>query len=278
MVHGYHAKRLAVYCRRSDPTFAVGEYDWDKHGEQRGWIWWSATSPDLQGFEHLKTSCYVFDFSTKKALQDNKGKYLNWYYLDNGLGMVGDNTDGLPWKQRAVTFVENHDTGYRTDEDGNPEKDHYFDSFANGWEVEQGYAYILTHPGIPCVFWKHYFDWGQRLQQRIQAMINARKVAGVHAGSVLYVQQNAKAKGVYAARISGTNGDLYVRIGGDDNSWQPSFSQYSDYREYAWGDGWKIWVRLPGNPEVKLAPLKSPFEVPTIRKPEDIDVPDDWLQ
>ena len=23
-----------------------------------------------------------------------------------------------------------------------------------------GYAYILTHPGIPCLFWEHHFDWG----------------------------------------------------------------------------------------------------------------------
>ena len=60
---------------------------------------------------------------------------------------MGDTTDGVPWKQRAVTFVENHDTGYRTNEDGSPQQGHSFDSFQNNWEVEQAYAYILTHPG-----------------------------------------------------------------------------------------------------------------------------------
>ncbi|MBO0699672.1 MAG: hypothetical protein J2P46_14850 [Zavarzinella sp.] len=45
MVHGYHAKRLALYNKRTNPTFSVGEYDWDKHGEQRGWVWWTATDP-----------------------------------------------------------------------------------------------------------------------------------------------------------------------------------------------------------------------------------------
>ncbi len=25
---------------------------------------------------------------------------------------------------------------------------------------ETGYAYILTHPGMPCIMWEHYFDYG----------------------------------------------------------------------------------------------------------------------
>jgi alpha-amylase len=272
MVHGYHAKRLALYNKRTQPTFSVGEYDWDKHGEQRGWIWWSATTPG-----DLRTSSSVFDFTTQFTLKDNKGQYRNWYGLDNGLGMMGDNTDGKPWKQRAVTFLENHDTGYRTDEDGNPEPGHDKDNFANNWEVEQAYAYILTHPGVPCVYWKHYFDWGLRLRERIKALVNARKGAGVHGGSTLYVQNNAKGKGVYAARVVGSRGDLYVRVGGGDADWQPSSSNYQNYREYAWGDGWKVWVGIPGNPEVQQAPLKPAFPVPAYKTPDQIDVPDDWL-
>jgi len=80
--------------------------------------------------------------------------------------MVGDTTDGLAWKNRAVTFLENHDTGYRTNEDGSPQEHHEFDTFLNDWQVEQGYAYILTHPGVPCVYWKHYFDWGTELREK----------------------------------------------------------------------------------------------------------------
>jgi alpha-amylase len=277
MVHGYHAKHLALYNRRSEPTFSVGEYDWGAHAEQRGWVWWTATNPSATGADHLKSSSSVFDFSTTFALSGNKGNYRNWYAFDNGLGMIGDNTDGLPWKNRAVTFLENHDTGYRTDDDGNPQEHHESDRFLNGWEVEQGYAYILTHPGVPCVYWKHYFDWGLRLRQRIEALINARKVAGVHAGSALHVQQNAKARGVYAATVEGRDGDLYVRVGGSDDDWEPSSSGYSEYREYAFGDGWKVWVRLPGNPPVQQAPFKAPFPVPNYRSPETIDVPDRWL-
>jgi alpha-amylase len=278
MVHGLHAKRIANYNLRSKPTFSVGEYDWDKHGEQRGWVWWSASDGSVSGADHLKTSSSVFDFSTQFALKDNKGQYRNWYALDNGLGMMGDNTDGMPWKNRAVTFLENHDTGYRTDEDNNPQKHHEHDSFQNGWEVEQAYVYILTHPGVPCVYWKHYFDWGSRLQVRIRELINARKVAGVNAGSALHVQQNAKERGVYAAMIAGRHGDLFVRVGGDDAAWEPGRSGYTDFREYYVGDGWTIWVRLPGNPPKQQAPKKSAFDVPSYQKPEDINVPEDWLQ
>jgi len=44
MVHGYHARWIAVYNRATQPTFSVGEYDWDKHAAQRGWIWHTATT------------------------------------------------------------------------------------------------------------------------------------------------------------------------------------------------------------------------------------------
>lgn len=54
------------------------------------------------------------------TLKDNKGNYDAWYGFGNGIGMVGDTTDGHPWKNRAVTFLENHDTGYRTNEDDRP--------------------------------------------------------------------------------------------------------------------------------------------------------------
>ncbi len=273
MVHGYHARWVALYNRRSAPTFSVGEYDWGRHGEMRGWVWSTATKP----FD-LKTSSNVFDFPAYFALRDNKGNYRAWYGAGNGLGVMGDTTDALPWKQRAVTFLENHDTGYRTEEDGKPQKNHEADTFQNNAEVEQGYAYVLTHPGVPCVYWKHYFDWGQTLRDKIKALINARKMAGVHSGSPLDLQNNARDKGVYAARVVGGKGVLYVRVGGDDSDWQPAHSNYQGYREYAQGAGWKVWVGLPGNPELQQAPRREAFPVPAYRPAREIDVPDEWLE
>lgn len=272
MVHGFHAKWIAAYNRASSPTFAVGEYDWGAHAEQRGWIWHTATVPD-----DLATTTSVFDFSTYFSLRDNKGNPGGLYGFGAGLGMVGDNTDGRPWKNKAVTFLENHDTGYRTNEDGTPQQHHESDTFANNWEVEQGYAHILSHPGVPTVYWKHYFDWGASLRDKIGALINARKVAGVHAGSPVHLQNNAQQRGVYAARVVGRSGDLYVRIGGSDLEWEPFHSGYEGYREYAAGAGWKVWVGLPGNPEVQQASLREALPVPDYTEPGSIEVPDELL-
>ncbi|GKT09197.1 alpha-amylase family glycosyl hydrolase [Desulforhabdus sp. TSK] len=273
MVHGYHARWVAVYNRATRPTFSVGEYDWDQQAAQRGWVWYTATVPG-----DLTTASSVFDFASCFTLKDHKGDYRAWYGFGSGIGLVGDTTDGHPWKNRAVTFLENHDTGYRTNEDGSPQEHHASDSFQNGWEVEQGYAYILTHPGVPTVYWKHYFDWGGDLREKIHALINARKVAGVHGCSTVHTQENAREQGVYAAFVTGRNGDLYVRIGGSDAQWQPYYSGYRDYREYAGGAGWKVWVKLPGNPDVQLAPLKAPLPVPQVMEPGSIEVPDELLQ
>ncbi len=204
MVHGYHARWIGTYNRTTHPTFSVGEYDWDKHAEQRGWVWYSATTAD-----DLRTASNVFDFTSQFTLKDNKGNYVALYGpFGTGIGFIGDTTDGHLWRNRAVTFLENHDTGFRTDESGHPQPDHEHDSFLNDWQVEQGYAYILSHPGIPSIYWKHYFDWGNELHERIKAMINARKVAEVHAGSRFHTQQNARERGVYAAYVEGRKGAL----------------------------------------------------------------------
>jgi alpha-amylase len=273
MVHGYHARWIALYNRLTQPTFSVGEYDWDKHAQQRAWVWATAVET-AQGADRLRSSSSVFDFTTQFSLKSiNTGNYTALYGFGNGIGLVGDTTDGLPWKNRAVTFAENHDTGYRTEEDGTPQKNHQFDSFANNWQVEQAYAHLLTHPGVPTVYWKHYFDWGSDLQNKIKALINARKVTGINAGSKVDLQENAKYSGVYAARVTGRNGELYVRIGGSDQQWEPAASGYTEYRSYAQGAGWHVWVKLPGNPLVQAAAFRGALPVPQYRPADQIHPP-----
>ena len=274
MVHGYGARWISVYNRLTHPTFSVGEYDWSEQEQQRGWTMATATDPAATGESRLRTGSDVFDFATQWRLKEiTQGNYTALYGFGFGVGLVGDTTDGLAWKNRAVTFVENHDTGYRTDPDRTPQEDHKFDSFANNWQVEQAYAQILTHPGVPSVYWKHYFEWGSDLQNKISALINARKIAGVTSGSRVDMQGNARTAGVYAARITGSHGMLYVRIGGNDQKWQPSDSGYADYREYARGAGWQVWVGLPGNPPLEHATPHAPFPVPTFRPAAQIQPP-----
>jgi alpha-amylase len=54
----------------------------------------------------------------------------------------------------------------------------YAGSTQNYWpfpaeRVLEGYAYILTHPGMPCIFHDHSFKWG--LMSEITALVALRR-------------------------------------------------------------------------------------------------------
>ncbi len=82
-------------------------------------------------------------------------------------------------RRLAVTFVDNHDTG------ASPW------CAANGWGQKHwecpphfkssAYAFILSMPGTPSVYWPDCFDWGHG--EAIARLIAARRAAGVEAGS-----------------------------------------------------------------------------------------------
>jgi hypothetical protein len=90
----------------------------------------------------------------------------------------------------------------------------------------------------------------------------------------LYVQQNARQAGVYAAAVQGRKEMLYVRNGGSDGNWQPSASGYSGFRVYGQGQGWKVWVALPGNPPVRSAPLAAALPAPGGLQPLPATLPE----
>jgi alpha-amylase len=123
----------------------------------------------------------------------------------------------------SVTFVENHDT----------DKDHPFsDEFGTGDEVLQGYAYILTHPGIPCVFWPHYFDYGAEIAAKIRSLIRVRKAAGLHRDSAASIA--VADAGRYAAIV---DGKVAVKLG--PAPWDPGlgWSVAEDGNDFA------VWTR-----------------------------------
>ncbi|XP_044955558.1 alpha-amylase type B isozyme [Hordeum vulgare subsp. vulgare] len=99
------------------------------------------------------------------------------------------------WPAKAVTFVDNHDTG----------------STQHMWpfpsdRVMQGYAYILTHPGTPCIFYDHFFDWG--LKEEIDRLVSVRTRHGIHNESKLQIIE-ADAD-LYLAEI---DGKVIVKLG-----------------------------------------------------------------
>jgi len=156
-------------------------------------------------------SCGTFDFTTHgllvEALTNNDYNVLQDVNGTDPAGAIGVDP------AMEVTFVDNHDTG--------PAET--CNSGQNLWpvpcaDVMQGYAYILTHPGIPTLFYPHVYDWG--LRAPILALVNARKAAGVNSTSAVSIE--AAETGLYAAIVTGTVHQLAMKIG--PASWSPSGS------------------------------------------------------
>ncbi|GJD07630.1 Probable alpha-amylase 2 [Galdieria sulphuraria] len=79
--------------------------------------------------------------------------------------------------------------------------------------ILKGYAYLLTHPGIPCIHWDHYFD--ERWRQGIEELIQVRRGCHIHASSTVYIE-SACAE-YYAAFV---DKHVAVKIGRGD--WHPN--------------------------------------------------------
>ena len=151
MVKGYSGKYTGIYNDATKPTYSVGEY-WDGNvSVVKNWL--NATK--VNG----NITSAAFDFPIRYVVRD--AIKANWSTVK---------TDGLAndpaYKQYAVTFVENHDTEYRSA--GEQQDPIRKDTLAAN-------AYILASCGTPCVFYKHWID----CKQDIKAMINARQLAGI---------------------------------------------------------------------------------------------------
>ena len=73
-------------------------------------------------------------------------------------------------------------------------------------KIQQCYAYLLSMPGIPCVFYPHWV----KFKDQIKKMINARYKTGVHSESAV---SDEAGNGYYKATITGTNGEIRLLIG-----------------------------------------------------------------
>ena len=89
--------------------------------------------------------CSAFDFTTKGILQEALTKNEYYRLKDNMNRPAGVN--GW-WGEKAVTFIDNHDTG--------GQNQWVFSHDMN--TILRGYAYIMSHPGLPCVYIDHMND------------------------------------------------------------------------------------------------------------------------
>lgn len=130
------------------------------------------------------------------------------------------------------------------------------------------YALILTHPGVPCVVWNHYFTFSESgskestypysgisasstyyasntvsgtsksLREHIDYLIELRKRLGIEYDSV--IDTTGTTSSCYVSKITGLNGELLVQIG---NISTPSEVGYSGNNPIYTGTNFAIWEK-----------------------------------
>lgn len=146
-VRGYSPERVDLWMKNfNDQAFCVGEF-WKSPGEFPASDWRSKASwQDALKDWSDRSHCAVFDFALKERMQN--GSIAEWRHGLNGNPVKS-------WREIAVTFVDNHDTGYSPGQYGGQHHWPLPDPMIN-----LAYAYILLAPGIPVVYWPAMYDWG----------------------------------------------------------------------------------------------------------------------
>ncbi|PSC74900.1 glycoside hydrolase [Micractinium conductrix] len=214
-VKGYEGRWIGEYVNATVPEMAFGEY-WDTCSYTDGVLNYNQDAHRQRTVDWCDATggtAAAFDFTTKGILQEAVSRREYWRLIDGQgrpPGMLG------LWPSRAVTFLENHDTG----------------STLNHWpfpwkHLPEAYCYLLTHCGTPCVFYDHfYFDEG--LRKHILELLRIRKKYGIHAKSEVNVR---KAYGeLYAAVIEKK---VAMKIGPAD--WSPTTDKVDVGQK-----GWKL--------------------------------------
>jgi alpha-amylase len=227
-VKGYAPWANELYNRETEPVFSVGEFFDGNVQAVINWIDGTHPNPAFRST--------AFDFPLRDALyQAIVWKNYHWLkYIDKAPGVIG------LWSDKAVTFLENHDTE-------EARNGRYIPYFPNGDQMLQGYAYLLTHPGIPSVFWRDIYDSNKYFEDSINDLIRIRQEYRIHSQSKLFIA-TAEYGNVYGAYIQGDEGELAIKIG--PGSWQPWGNKWNEPmrqllrsgEDFAvWGDRGRFW-------------------------------------
>ena len=182
---GYHNSHINDYNRAAEAYFSVMEY-------------WDGNVNTLQSrLTDAGWNTTTFDFATKYTAF-NDGIAAENYYKLKGAGLPGAGKS-----RYAVTFVDSHDSFQR---DNNELCGEGNSMTLCRDKVLQCNAYMLSMPGVPCVFWPHWVTF----KDEIKAMINARYKTGVHSESSV---NDEAGNGYYKATIYGKNGEIRLLLG-----------------------------------------------------------------
>ena len=183
---GYHTSHINEYNTASQPYFSVMEY-WDGNVNEL-----------MARMTEAGWNTATFDFAMKYTAF-NQGIASDYYQGLRGAGLLGAGKS-----RYAVTFIDSHDSFQR--DNGNE-----FCGNGNSMglcadKLMQAHAYMLSMPGVPCVFWPHWVTF----KDKIKPMINARYKTGVHSESAV---SDEAGDGYYKATITGKNGEIRLLLG-----------------------------------------------------------------
>lgn len=215
MVKGFAGSHVADYNDAAGVEYSVGEC-WDSNSAIQNWI--KAADFKSAAFD------FQFRYNVRDAINNN-----DWSRLNSTNNLVSDAT----YRPYAVTFIENHDTQYRSaTETLDPIKK---DTLAAN-------AYLLAMPGTPCIFQPHWLAYTNELK----SMIEARKMAGINNESSFYNMN--KAAQSYANAVMGSNANLVVVVGNNVGAYTPTSVQYVQilsgyhYRYYMQKKAETAWI------------------------------------
>ena len=231
MTKGYAASYTGIYNTYATPTYSVGEY-WDGYlPNLKSWVDGTKVNNVIQSA--------AFDFPFRYLVRDavNNNKWTNL----SGSALNKESN----YRRYSVTFVENHDTQYRSASDPQDPLNQY---------AEAANAYMMAMPGTPCVFLKHWMDYKESIKQ----MIYARQLAGITNTSATAQQASSTASNYYVQRTTGTRGSLLAAMG------STTYSIPSNYVLVASGTNYRL--ALSKNTETAWASVPSgviqdPFNV-----------------
>ena len=215
MTLGFHGKYLSMYNETSQPYLSVSEL-------------WEGIDRQKQHLEETNYNTMIFDFQQKYELHKAivNGSYSKLMKNSNSFR-------GQGLERYAVTFIDNHDTFERDGYGNNQFGGQYCDlnSAVTKARVLQAYAYILCMPGVPCVFWPHWYKY----KDEINTFIKIRKQAGIHSESAVF--DEAYVQGGYTGTVQGHNRKVIVRLGKNRDMTNPA-----GYFKCAEGDYYSLYI------------------------------------
>ena len=171
------------------------------------------------------------------------GKYLSMYNLASqpffsvsecwsDVNTIKAHLEAASYNTLAFDFfIDNHDTFHRSDNQSGEFLGYNTNLNGKKPQILEANAYLLMMPGVPCVFWPHWYTF----KSDINKLIAIRKRMGIHSESE--VTDEVAATNKYSATITGHHGKVILRMGSARDMSEPA-----GYEHAYTGDNFDIYT------------------------------------